>query len=120
MTNALLKCKSALSPTVHTPLEIKRQAREALYVHKGAGHAYVGFPFAEKLDFALQDVEGFVPVVTMRWRPRSLVTLLQCDSIALRCVVRRQYGHLRAEHAQGGVALIGCQNKGLNFHDLTT
>lgn len=45
---------------------------------------------AEKVNLPFQDVERFIPIVTMR-RACSLFALLQGDPVALRRFVGRQY-----------------------------
>src|SRR5687767_9102803 len=85
----------------------KAMHRSSRHVNERARRAEVVLPVALKLNLTVQDVERLVPVVAVRGRPRSLVTLLQRDAVALRRGVGRQDSYLGSKDIQGGVALIG-------------
>src|SRR5215813_6585432 len=88
------------------------------HVDKSTGRTCYGTGRAAELDFARDDVEGLVPVVAMRRRTNSLLSLLPRDFVGLCRCVCSQDGHLDTEHVQRGIIVLGGYNKGLSLHSV--
>ena len=63
----------------------KAMHRAGGHVHKGTGLADYGLARAGEFDFARDNIEGLVPVMTMRRRTHSALALLPRDFLGLCC-----------------------------------
>ena len=96
----------------------KGMNRSCGQVNECAGRGGDGLVAVTDLDIALDDIEGFAPVMAMRRRPGSLTALLQENLIALRSGIRGQHGDFLADHIERTSLRVWCDDKWLWLHAL--
>jgi hypothetical protein len=71
------------------------------------------FAAARELNLSSAHVEGFVPVMTVRRRPRPLAASLQCDALIARIVTGSKNGDLRSQDIERRLAISGLNDEWL-------
>ena len=78
--------------------------------------AHRSFAAARELNLPPAHIEGFVPIMTVRRRPRPLGASLQCDALIARIAAGGKNGDLRSQNIERRFAISGLNDEWLWTH----
>src|SRR6185369_5327675 len=99
-----------------TPAEAEPMHGAGGKMHERAGRSRRRFGADAEVDLALDDVEGLVPGMAMRWRAAAFGPTLEEDLIAFRRFARCEHGDVFADDVERRRVILGRDHERFHGH----